>query len=353
MYEAFYGFAGKPFQLNPDPRFYFDSSQHRRAMGYVKYGLHQAEGFIVVTGEVGAGKTTLLRNILGSLDREKFVAANLVSTQLDADDTLRIVAASFGVATKDMPKAELLLSLEARLTGHAAQGRRCLLIVDEAQNLAPRAVEELRMLSNFQVGSHALLQTFLVGQPEFRLILQSPQMMQLRQRVIAACHIGPLDLSDSQSYIEHRLRHVGWKGTSPRIDSGTYQAVHEATGGVPRKMNLLFDRLLLAGLLAERKEITAASVREVSSEMVDETSLDANAMDGPGYMSPAGASNGQRPGDPMLAPKLQNIEKGMKEFEAALHRVERGNQDNAALFRRLLDLVRKSSPGHKPDGSSN
>lgn len=149
MYESFYGLASKPFQLNPDPSFYFGSKQHRRATAYLEYGMHQNEGFIVITGEVGAGKTTIVRGLMDSLDQSKVVAAHLVSTQLDAEDTLRLVAAAFGVRTKDISKSDVLMALEAFLVTITGKGKRCLLIVDEAQNLTPRAVEELRMLSNF------------------------------------------------------------------------------------------------------------------------------------------------------------------------------------------------------------
>jgi general secretion pathway protein A len=245
MYESFYGLTCKPFQLNPDPSFYFASKQHRRAMAYLEYGLNQNEGFIVVTGEVGAGKTTIVRGLLNDLDSEKVVAAQLVSTQLDAEDTLRMIAAAFGVGTRNVGKSEMLLALEAFLVDVTRQGKRCLLIVDEAQNLTPRAVEELRMLSNFQFGTQALLQSFLIGQPEFRKIMQSPQMQQLRQRVIAACHIGPMDQDETQAYIEHRLKCAGSKG-SPRFDAGAFEALFEASGGVPRRINAHCDRLLLS-----------------------------------------------------------------------------------------------------------
>ena len=270
MYESFYGLSKKPFQLNPDPSFYFGSRQHRRAMAYLEYGLHQNEGFIVITGEVGAGKTTLVRSLFNKLDPEQVVAANLVSTQLDADDTLRMVASAFGIPTKESDKSNVLLSLEAFLVSVAKQGKRCLLVVDEAQNLTPRAVEELRMLSNFQLETHALLQSFLIGQPEFRHILQSPQMQQLRQRVIAACHIGPMDAEETQGYIEHRLKCVGWKD-SPQFEPDAYRAIFEASGGVPRRINSVCDRLLLAGFLAEKRLFTRADVEEVAGEMSNET----------------------------------------------------------------------------------
>jgi len=275
VYESFYALSGKPFQLNPDPSFYFGSRQHRRAMAYLEYGLHQNEGFIVVTGDVGAGKTTILRSLLGKLDPAQVVAAQLVSTQLDAEDMLRLAASSFGLRTKGVEKSDLLLSLEAFLVATSQQGKRALLIVDEAQNLTPRAVEELRMLSNFQLETHALLQSFLVGQPEFRRTMQSPEMSQLRQRVIAACHIGPMDLGETRGYVEHRLTCVGWKG-NPQFQTGAFEAIYQATGGVPRRINSVCDRLLLSGFLAGKHEFDRADVEAVAHEIHDET-IDANS----------------------------------------------------------------------------
>lgn len=270
MYESYYGLTSKPFQLNPDPNFYFGSKQHRRATAYLEYGLHQNEGFIVVTGEVGAGKTTIVRGLLSKLDSAKVVAAQLVSTQLDADDTLRMVAAAFGVRTKNLGKSDVLLALEAFLVDVTRQGKRCLLIVDEAQNLTPHAVEELRMLSNFQFETQALLQSFLIGQPEFRSIMQSPHMQQLRQRVIAACHIGPMDQDETHGYVEHRLKCAGYSGAS-LFDDGAYIALFKASGGVPRRINSLCDRILLSGFLGGKTEFGAADVNEVAKELNEET----------------------------------------------------------------------------------
>jgi general secretion pathway protein A len=270
MYEAFYGLSGKPFQLNPDPTFYFGSKQHRRAVAYLEYGMHQNEGFIVVTGEVGAGKTTIVRNLLDGLDPSQVVAANLVSTQLDAEDILSLVGAAFGVRSKGASKSDILMSLEAFLVGAATKKRRCLLVVDEAQNLTSRAVEELRMLSNFQLGSQSVLQTFLIGQPEFRDILQSPDMLQLRQRIIASCHISPMDRAETQGYIEHRLHCVGAKEGSPAFDSGAFDAIFDVAGGVPRRINSVCDRLLLAGFLSGKRAFTSEDVKEVAHEIEDE-----------------------------------------------------------------------------------
>ncbi len=269
MYEAFYGLTSKPFQLNPDPSFYFGSKQHRRAKAYLEYGLLRNEGFIVITGEIGAGKTTIVRGLLDSMDPNSVTAANLVSTQLDAEDTLRMVGAAFGVRVKDVSKADLLMALEAFLVTQVSEGKRSLLIVDEAQNLTPRAVEELRMLSNFQFGNQALLQTFLVGQPEFREILQHPNMQQLRQRVTATCHIGPLDVEETRGYIEHRLKCAGGTG-KPEFGEGVFEAIFKATGGIPRRINSVCDRLLLLGFLGDKQSLSLQDVDEVVNELREE-----------------------------------------------------------------------------------
>ena len=181
------------------------------------------------------------------------------------------------------------------------QGKRALLIVDEAQNLTPRAVEELRMLSNFQLETHALLQSFLVGQPEFRRTMQSPQMLQLRQRVIAACHIGPLDADETRGYIEHRLKCVGWKG-DPKFQPGAYEGIYKASAGIPRRINAVCDRMLLSGYLAGKREFTRDDVDMVAREMHDET-VDAEVgargrSAAPLPMSPKGAASRREPGDP-------------------------------------------------------
>jgi putative secretion ATPase (PEP-CTERM system associated) len=284
MYEAFYGLSSKPFQLNPDHHFYFDSKQHRRAKAYLDYGVMRNEGFIVITGEVGAGKTTLLGGLLDRLNRSNVVVGQLVTTQLDAEDTLRMVGAAFGFNVKGVSKSELLITLEAFLISQASRGKRCLLIVDEAQNLSARAVEELRMLSNYQLGTQSLLQSFLVGQPEFREILQRPEMKQFRQRVAASCHIGPLDTDDTQHYIEHRLKCAG-ATDKPTFDPATFEAIFNASQGIPRRINTLCDRLLLTGYLGGKTHLTAQDVSEVEEEFAKEVGAAEGATDAPAGMN--------------------------------------------------------------------
>ncbi|MFN3736724.1 XrtA/PEP-CTERM system-associated ATPase [Hydrogenophaga sp.] len=271
MYEAFFGLSSKPFQLNPDPKFYYSSKPHRRARSYLVYGVMRGEGFIVITGEVGAGKTTIVRDLLDSLENGSVVAAHMVSTQIGAEDALKLVCAAFGVPVRG-GKADLLMALEAFFITQVTQGKRCLLIVDEAQNLHPQAVEELRMLSNFQFGDQALLQTFLVGQPEFRDILQSPHMLQLRQRVTARCHLGPLDEEDTRAYVEHRLKCAG-ATDKPTFDADVFPALHRYTGGIPRRINTLADRLLLQGYLAETTHLTLSALNEVEAEIEAENAV--------------------------------------------------------------------------------
>jgi general secretion pathway protein A len=270
MYESKFGLSGPPFQLNPDPAFYFDSRGHSNALSYLKFGVHQGEGFIVVTGEIGAGKTTLVRTLLDGIDRDEVVAAQVLNTQLESGELLQAILTAFGVAATGGGKAQLLASLEAFLTSVAAQGKRALLVVDEAQNLGREAIEELRMLSNFQLGNHALLQSFLVGQPELRKQLESPAMEQLRQRVIASCHLGPLSAEETRAYIEHRLRHVGWTD-QPAFDDDAFAVIYQWTNGIPRKINLLCNRLLLATFLSDVQQITAALVRETGNDLARET----------------------------------------------------------------------------------
>ena len=362
MYETFYGFTDKPFQLNPDPAFYFGSRQHRRAMAYLEYGVHQNEGFIVVTGDVGAGKTTMVRSLLAKLDSEQVVAANLVSTQVDAEDTLRLVASAFGLRTKDIEKSDLLLALEAFLVSLCQQGKRALLIVDEAQNLTPRAVEELRMLSNFQLETHALLQSFLVGQPEFRRTMQSAHMLQLRQRVIAACHIGPMDSDETRGYIEHRLKCVQWTG-DPHFQPAAYEAIYKATAGTPRSINAVCDRILLSGYLAGKREFSRDDVEMVAAEMHDET-IGGDSVPGSEALPAAGTDKaGATRSRPITAGHLQLDPKSADEasrllakmqsdpIEERLTRLERRADTIVALLERLLDAIKPQPDAIKPQAT--
>lgn len=275
MYDEFYGLSGKPFQLTPDHRFFFDSRAHHRALAYLRYGLEQGEGFIVITGGIGTGKTILVRALFSELEGRNIMAAQLVTTQVEPEDMLRMVCASFGLAHEGMNKATLLHNLEVIARTRFAEGRRILLVVDEAQNLPARSLEELRMLANFQVDGRSLFQSFLLGQEELRRTLQLPAMEQLRQRVIAAYHLEPLSPEETHSYIEFRLERVGWTG-DPAFAPEIFPVLHAETDGVPRRINALCDRLMLFGCIEEKHALTVDDARLVAAELQRESGRSAS-----------------------------------------------------------------------------
>lgn len=273
MFDDFYGLSARPFQLMPDPSFYFESGTHRKALSYLGYGLAQSEGFIVITGEVGAGKSTLVAHLMKKIDPERLTVGQVVTSNLDGDELVHVVAQSFRLEVEGHDKAAALGSIESFLHGEARAGRRCLLVVDEAQNLSVEALEELRMLSNFQLGAHPLLQTLLLGQPEFRQVLaEHASLEQLRQRVIAAHHLEPMEQSELKAYTEHRLQCAGWNG-NPAFDERVFAGLYEATGGIPRKVNQVMTRLLLLGAVEQRTRIDSAMLSAVLKEMVGDNTF--------------------------------------------------------------------------------
>jgi len=279
MYENYYGFTERPFQLSPDPRFFFATKHHQRALSYLRYGLDQGEGFIVITGPIGTGKTTIARNLLSSIGDENIVAAQLVTTKLSPDELLELVAAEFKIPLKGSSKAEILRSIETFLIQLHKQGKRALLLVDEAQNLPVETVEELRMLSNFQLDDKPLIQSFLLGQEELKDIIQAPKMEQFRQRIIASAHLKPLNSAEVKDYINHRLQQVGYEKEDLFSDDA-FDLIHKKTLGVPRKINIFVDRLLLFGFLDELTELDASAITEVAEEMSAELtgSLNSKAL---------------------------------------------------------------------------
>ena len=322
MYETHFKLTGKPFQLSPNPRFYFASRGHEKAMAYLQYGLHQGEGFIVVTGDIGMGKTTLIGHLLGQLDPTQYITTKLVTTQLEADDMLRMVAVGFGLdPTGD--KSTILVNFERFLSENQRNGKRVLVLVDEAQNLPLRSLEELRMLSNFQSSDIAPVQFCLVGQPQFRRMIESKDLVQLRQRVIASHHLGPLSADETRSYIEHRLGLVNWR-SDPRFTDSAHLRIHARTDGVPRRVNLLCDRLLLGAMLEESHEITDAFVDAVATEMSIES---ASAV---ADIEPTSARTG--------APDRSD-RNGATEFIQRLGRMERLVVAHDKTIRRAIELV--------------
>ena len=348
MYESFYKLQARPFQLSPDPRFYYGSPVHKRAMSYLRYGLTQGEGFIVITGDIGTGKTMLVRTLFADLARENVVAAQLVTTQLEADDTLRMVAASFGLAHEGLDKATILKNLEIFMTARAREGKRVLLLVDEAQNLPPRSLEELRMLSNFQLGGKVLFQSFLLGQAEFRNTLQAKGLEQLRQRVIAAYHLEALDPAQTRAYIEHRLATVGWQG-DPQFTDSAYAAMYQHSGGIPRRINTVCDRLMLFGSLEDVHSFDADNVNTVIAELNQETAAAPKAPGKEAGQDPAKARGDdeerpeRRPAKSSAKPAASvtasdDVDTRIAELEQRVAALEEGLKRERARLRRAILL---------------
>jgi putative secretion ATPase (PEP-CTERM system associated) len=317
MYDDHYGLTDLPFQLTPDARFWFESRTHRTAMAYLGYGLAQGEGFIVITGEVGAGKTTLLGHLMASVDRQRLQVVKLVSTQVEGTDLLRLVAQELGLGSEGLEKAQLLERIERTLRLHANEGRRTLLVVDEAQHLSPSAIEELRMLSNFQNGGQALLQIFLLGQPEFReRVANGDGLEQIRQRIIATHHLTAMEAEEIKPYILHRLGLAGWQGR-PAFADGSFEALHRHSAGVPRRLNMLAGRVLLHGAVEGLERIDAATVDLVAADIGTERFAE------PAVEARAGAETVRivREPDPEAAERLARIEERLDEQEAAIRRV--------------------------------
>ncbi|MDB5695431.1 MAG: ral secretion pathway protein GspA [Sphingomonas bacterium] len=313
MIDEHFGLTARPFQLTPDPHFWFETATHRKAMVYLSYGLAQEEGFIVITGDIGAGKTTLIGHLLETMDRTPFHVVQIVSTAIDAADLLRIVAAQLGVDTAELEKAQLLLAIERGLHAVARTGKRTLLVVDEVQALPVESLEELRMLSNFQAGGHALTQIVLLGQPEFRERLNhGTGLEQLRQRVIAVHHLDPMEEEEVADYIAHRLALAGWQGR-PDFSEEAFTALFAASGGVPRRLNVLAARVMLHAAVTGEDLIDGDVVRAVQADMAAD--LPGAAVDA----SPTAPDHAIP--DAEMTRRLADLEARLQEQDQALRRV--------------------------------
>ncbi len=270
MYESYFGLSDKPFKLSPDPQFFFESSHHSKAISYLRYGLELGEGFIVVTGPIGTGKTTIARSLIVSLD-ESIAAAQIATTCLSPEELVTMVAANFGLQVEGLNKADILRRLESFLLSLHQQGKRALLVIDEAQNLSAATIEELRMLSNFQVDGKPLIQSFLLGQEELKPIIELPEMEQFRQRIIASCHLKSFSAEETKNYILHRLKTVGWHD-NPGIEPSIFELIARYTGGVPRKINIFMDRLFLYAFMEDIRTINLEHIHNIIDEMGEELS---------------------------------------------------------------------------------
>src|SRR6188472_1247147 len=261
MYERFYQLRERPFALSPDPEYLYPSRVHQEALSYLRYGLESQAGFVVITGEIGSGKTTLLQTLLRSLDSETTVG-RIVNTMLEPRELLETILIDFGLDPAGKSKPLLLRDLSQYLVDQRLAGRLVLLVIDEAQNLGLPSLEELRMLSNLETEKSKLLQIVLVGQPNLRDKLATPELEQLRQRITVSYHLAPLDEDETTNYINYRLRRAS-VGAPLEFPPEATSLIHARSRGVPRIVNIICDAALVFGYAEERREIDRGLIVDV------------------------------------------------------------------------------------------
>lgn len=269
MYESFYKLHPTPFRLTPDPHFFFESDTHKRGLSYLRFAFNQQEGFVVITGAPGTGKTELMLNLIEDIPHSKVTLAKIVTSNLDADDLLDLVAASFLIDPEPLSKGSLLKKLEDYFVSQSQMGKQVLLLIDEAHNLSVKSLIELSMLSNFQIDEKPLLQCFLLGQEPLEEKLRLPELVHLKQRVIASTHLENLNPQETRDYILHRLIKSGWNN-NPIIRDTAFALIHFYTKGVPRRINSMCNRILLQAFLENRNDIGADLVHQVIEELQEE-----------------------------------------------------------------------------------
>jgi general secretion pathway protein A len=268
MYLAFFGLNEKPFSITPDPRYLFLSERHAEALAHLLYGVSEAGGFVQLTGEVGTGKTTIVRSLLGQVPKNAEVAL-ILNPRITAPEFMLSICEELGIGLPDRAETSLKHLVDVLnhylLRAHA-DGRRVVLMVDEAQNLAPAVLEQVRLLTNLETPTQKLLQIILIGQPELRELLARPELRQLAQRITGRYHLDPLSRQESSAYVLHRLRVAG--ATTDIFTNGALAEIFRHSGGIPRLINVICDRALLGAYTRDQHRVTASIVRNAASEVL-------------------------------------------------------------------------------------
>ncbi len=266
MYEAFYGLKDRPFVMTPDTRYFFPSAKHVDALNHMVYAIEERRGFVVITGEIGSGKTTLSRVLFQRLD-PRTKTAIVRNTHLTAKDLVAAALDELEIPTRPgNTKTQLIGKLNEYLIDQLRNDNNVVLLIDEAQNLRPAVLEEVRMLSNLETETDKLIQIVLMGQPELKAKLWLKDLTQLRQRVTLHYHLGPLDAAETAGYVNHRLRVAGANGT-PIFNAAALRKIFDYTDGVPRLINGLCDRALLTGYIGETRTLGPHVIEEVAQEL--------------------------------------------------------------------------------------
>jgi len=267
MYESYFRLRENPFNVTPDPRFLYMGPSHRDGLAYLKYGVRERKGFLVLTGEVGTGKTTLIRALSRELGEDVSMSV-ILNTNVTPKQLLALAARDFGIETRrSISKADLITELSSYLLKQAELGRTCVLVVDEAHNMGPHLLEELRLLSNVETDREKLLQIIMVGQPELMETLGLSSVRQIRQRIPGSFQIRPLDASEVESYVGTRMSVAGADPAWVRYSEGAYSAIYATTRGIPRLINILCDRALLVAFVAEKRTVDEGTVAEAARDL--------------------------------------------------------------------------------------
>ncbi|HJV67416.1 MAG TPA: AAA family ATPase [Geomonas sp.] len=270
MYCTFFGFRERPFTITPNPRFLFMSDQHRDAFAHLLYAVESRAGFVEITGEVGTGKTTLLRTFLNRLDSEGHRTALIFNPCLSSLELLRSINREFGIACESDSRVDLLQALNAFLLEQKVAGRSVVLVMDEAQNLAPDVLEQIRLISNLETETDKLIQIVLSGQPELLTLLAKEELRQLNQRITVRCHLLPMDFESMGRYIDHRMELAG-RFRAAEFSKPALKRIYRFSGGVPRLINVVCDRALLIGFTEETRLISGAIAAQAISEVAGRT----------------------------------------------------------------------------------
>lgn len=266
MYQSFYGFKEMPFNITPDPRFLYLSTTHQEALTHLKYGVTERKGFITLIGEVGCGKTTLCRRFLNEIDPKRFDTALILNPRVTETQMLKAILTELGEKKLARSQVDLVAQMNKVLLERIHQGRDIVLIIDEAQNLSPNVLEQIRLLSNLETDQQKLLQIVLMGQPELKEVLAQDKLRQLRQRILVHYELRPLSLNDTSHYITHRLTLAGSMGR-PSFTRWSIRAIHRASGGIPRLVNNLCDKALLAAFIRESDEVNYWDARRAVKDL--------------------------------------------------------------------------------------